>query len=457
MSTLPILKQNAYLSIFVKDNHIFANLAYTDFLAQKTYMLSDVTDLSPLKFRMDDIVFNKKFWFEYFDSLEKVFDWDIVDRRWDGIFKIVDFQSEGVGVSGLKVLVDDNQPFFNKIYLSLKDFSKDISLRIVDDKYMKGLIEGLRERLEYEDILWIDLDLSHFTVYRSKFKTVSTGIFGKEKRVGLDFSTSKISWNSEIGLIDSIKNSRLQAFLSVESSAEEVTDRWANFVANTPDFISDSIVDDVLRSYVTIQNLSIKESNREKLNGFGRVGSAVFVTGKLAKLLKKRDLLLSIIDGFELDGIFDLYIDRENRVICYGKNLIKASESEDIVVIKGDVLPKAFKVVIPEVPSRAKGKIVFTGRMLSQEFEQKEIYALNPNLEIFNIPNGRSKVVFEGALKNGTVLTHFPNTEISFISNHGGVLYESFVVDCRIRPVIYGPKAKDNKIKLQNWSNGNKE
>jgi len=457
MSTLPILKQNAYLGVFVKDNHIFANLAYTDFSAQKTYMLSDVTDLSPLKFRMDDIVFNKHFWFEYFDSLEKVFDWEIVDRRWDGIFKIVEFQSEGVGVSGIKFLVDDNQPFFNNIFLSLKDFSKDIALRILDDKYMKGLIEGLRERLGYEDILWIDLDLSHFTVYRSKFKTVSTGIFGKEKKVGLDFSTSRISWNSEIGLIDLIKNSRLQAFLSVESNAQEVTDRWANFVANTPDYISDQIVDDVMRSYVTIQNLSIKEGNKEKLNGFGRNSSAVFVTGKISKLLKKRDLLLSIIDGFELDGIFDLYIDNDNRIVCYGKNLIKASESEDIVVIKGDVLPRACKIVIPEVSSKAKGKIVFIGKMLSQEFEQKEIYALNPNLEIFNIPNSRNKVVFEGLLKNGTVLTHYPNKDISFISNHEGVSYDSFVIDCRIRPVIYGPKAKDNRVKLQNWNNGNKE
>ena len=457
MSTLPILKQNAYLSVFVKDNHIFANLAYTDFLAQKTYMLSDVTDLSPLKFRMDDIVFNKQFWFEYFDSLEKIFDWDIVDRRWDGIFKIVDFQSEGVGISGVKILVDDNQPFFNNIFLSLKEFSKDITLRVVDDKYMQVLIEGLRERIGYEDILWIDLDLSHFSVYRSRFKTVSTGIFGKEKKIGLDFSTSKLSWNSEIALIDSIKSSKLQAFLSVESSTQEVTDRWANFVANTPDYVSDKIVEDVMRSYVTIQNFSIRESNIEKLKGFGKSGSAIFVTGKLAKLLKKRDLLLSIIDGFELEGIFDLYLDNDNKIVCYGKNLIKASESEDIVVIKGDVMPRACKVVAPEVSSRAKGKIVFIGKMFSQEFQQKEIYALNPNLEIFNIPNGRNKVVLEGNLKNGTVLTHYPTTEISFISNHSGVMYDSLVIDCRIRPVIYGPKAEDNKIKLQNWSNGNKE
>lgn len=458
MNTLPILKKNAYLTLLIKDNHIFANLAYTDFVAQKTYMLSDTTDLSPLKFRMDDIVFNGEFWFEYFNSLEKVLGWNIVDRQWQGVFKIVDFQDEGEGVSGIKILVDDNQPFFNKIYHSLKEFSKDIALRIVDDKYMKGIIEGLRNRLGYEDILWVDIDLSHFTVYRSRDKQSSFGIFSKERKKEREFSTSKISWGSEIGLIDSIKSSKLQAFLSLESNSDNVMDRWANFVAHTPDYISDLNVEDILRSFVTIQNLSIFENNREKFEAFGRGNSAIFVTGKLAKIMDRRNLLYSLIDGFELEGMFDLFLDSENRVVSYGRNLIEASLSEDILVIKGDVLPSVSKVVIPHVNiSKGKNKVIFSGSIVSQDFEKIDIYAINPNLEIFNIPYKSNKVVVEGSLKSGAVLTHYPTTDISFISAHEGVIYDSLVVDCRIRPIVYGPKPKDNKIKLQNWSNGNKK
>ena len=458
MDTLPILKKNAYLTLLIKDNHIFANLAYTDFVAQKTYMLSDTTDLSPLKFRMDDIVFNREFWFEYFNSLEKALGWDFVDRQWQGVFKIVNFQDEGEGVSGMKVLVDDNQPFFNEIYSSLKEFSKDIALRVVDDKYMKGIIEGLRDRLGYEDILWIDIDLSHFTVYRARDRVSSSGIFSKEKKKEKEFSTSKISWSSEIGLIDSIKSSKLQAFLSLESNSDNVIDRWANFVAQTPDYISDPNVQDILRSFVTIQNLSMFESNREKFDSFGRKNSAIFLTGKLAKIMEKRNLLFSLIDGFELEGIFDIFLDSENRVVSYGKNLIEGSQSEDILVIKGDVLPSVCKVVIPQISvSKGKNKIVFSGSIVSQDFEKIDIYAINPNLEIFNIPYKANKVVVEGELKNGAVLTHYTNTDISFISAHEGILYDSLVLDCRIRPVVYGPKPKDNKIKLQNWSNGNKK
>ncbi|NLE30904.1 hypothetical protein GX618_01350, partial [Candidatus Dojkabacteria bacterium] len=88
MNILPTFKENAYLTLLIKDNFIYANLAYSNLVAQRTFLLSDSTDLSPLKFRLDDITFTKEFWFEYFDSLEKFFDWDIVDRTYEGIFKI---------------------------------------------------------------------------------------------------------------------------------------------------------------------------------------------------------------------------------------------------------------------------------------------------------------------------------------------------------------------------------
>lgn len=458
MDTLPILKQNAYLTVLVKDNHMFANLAYTDFLAQKTYVLSDITDLSPLKFRMDDIVFNKGFWLEYFNSLEKEFDWNIVDRQWGDIFRIANFQSEGEGVSGIRVLVDDNQPFFNKIYLSLKEFSRDIVLRIVDDKYMKSMIEGLRGRLGYEDIMWIDMDLSHFTIYRSRYVGSSGSIFRKEKKLeDLEFTVSHISWSSEIGLIDSIKNSKLQAFLSIEANSDDVLNRWANFVATPPSYISDPVVSDVLRSFATIQNLSIRENNKEKLNDFGREGSAVILTGKLVNLLDRSDLYLSLIDGLELEGMFDMYVDSNNRLITYGKNLTQASLSDEIIVIKGDIVPHVSKVVIPSVSTRAKAKVVFSGKMLSQGFEQKDLYAFNPSLDIFTIPNTIEKVIIEGELRNGTVFSHYASKDVSFVSGLNGVFYDSLVVDCRIKPAIYGPKPSDNKIKLQNWRNGSKE
>src|SRR5512133_1412976 len=116
MSTLPMLEKNSYLSLVISDNNIWAHLAYTDHNANREYILSDFTDLNPLKQRLDDDFFTKNFWYEYFDNLEKVFNWNIVDRNGYGIFSFRKFVEEGDGIAGIRILMDENQKYFNKIF-----------------------------------------------------------------------------------------------------------------------------------------------------------------------------------------------------------------------------------------------------------------------------------------------------------------------------------------------------
>jgi hypothetical protein len=442
MEELPIFKKNAYLDVIVKDNCIFANLAYTDLKAQRTFVLSDETDLSPLKFRLDDIVFTRNFWSEYFNSLEKVFDWDIVDRVWKDIFKIKEFEDEGVGVSGIRVVVDDNQPFFKNIYLSVKEFSRDISLKMLDDKYMENLLVGFLDRLGYEDIVWLDLDISHFSIYRAR------------KDVTKDFVSAKIDWSNEIGVIDFVKSSRLQAFLSVDSSSQELSDKWANFVAHNHRYVSDPVINDVLRAFTTLQLLSIKESHSEKINMFGRKKSALFLSGSIPKLLSKKGLFFSLIDGLELDGIVDVCVDQPNKVLSYGKSLLERETSKDIVVIKKDILPFASKLIIPEVPQKSRNKPIFNAKLLSQEFETQEIYGLSPNLQVINLPTEYDKVVVEGSLTNGAIFPHFTSNDIEFLSSKGDITFSDIVIDARERPIVYGPSVYKNRIKLKTWGDG---
>ena len=166
MSKLPLFEKNAYLSIVIKDNGLWTHLAYTDHNASREYILSDFTDLNPLRYRLDDEVFNINFWNEYFNSLEKLFSWDIVQKDKANIFTFKKFSKEGDGVSGVRIQIDDNQKFFTKIFNSIRTFSNDISLRVIDDKYMYSLLDGISEKLGYEDLLYIDMDIYDFTVYR---------------------------------------------------------------------------------------------------------------------------------------------------------------------------------------------------------------------------------------------------------------------------------------------------
>lgn len=457
MNTLPTFKENAYLTLVIKDNFIYANLAYSNLVAQRTFVLSDSTDLSPLKFRLDDFTFTKYFWYEYFDSLEKVFDWDIVDRTYEGVFKIKEFEHEEVGVSGIKILVDDNQPFFKNIFISLKEFSRDISIKLLDDKYINQLLSGFLDRMGYDEIVWIDLDISHFSVYSAVKENVTSGMFNKVVDRKTNISSSKIDWSNEIGLIDFIKTSKLQSFLSGECLEEELTNKWGNLIAHSCEFISDPVLHDVLRAFTTLQLLSIKQSNPDKLKGILSPTSAVIVTGNIAQLLTKRELLFSVIDGLELEGMFDLFIDNENKLFSYGKSIIDKEKSQDIVILRGDVLPKATKVLIPQVPLKSKSKVIFAGKVSAQGVEPRDIYAFGSSLQILKIPSIGEKIIIEGDLKNGTVFSHYTFTNIEFMSTKRSFEYEYLVIDGRNRPIVYGPNPQDNRAKFKIWKDADKE
>ncbi len=457
MSVLPILKQNAYLTLLIKDNFVFANLAYSDLNAQRTYVLSDKTDLSPLKFRLDDSVFTKDFWFEYFDSLEKEFDWDIVDRTYEGVFNIKQFVREEVGVSGIRVLVDDNQPFFHNIFRSIKEFSKDIALKILDDRYIQTLSTGIIDRMGYDNILWLDLDISHFSVYRTRKRPSSGRASSKDTAQEVSFTTSKIDWSNEIGLIDFVKSSKLQAFLGIESCSEDISNRWANLIAHNCEYLLDPVLHDILRAFSTLQLLSLSQSNEKKMDNLIQGNSAIFVSGNISGLLSKRELLFSIIDGLELEGVTDLFIDKENRVLTLGKSMVEKELSSDIIVLKGDILPKALKVIIPDVPSRSKNKIIFKAQSLSQNSEPRDIYALGSLLQVLKLPDVGEKAIIEGELTNGAVFSHLTSNRVQFLSSKNGLMYEYLVVDGRHRPIVYGPSAQNNRVKFRLWGDGDKE
>lgn len=453
--SLPILDKKGYLTILVKDNHLYANLAYSDFANDMTYLLTDVTDLSPLKFRMDDMVFNQHFWNEYFNSLEKLWKWDIVDRVWEDTFKFIPFEEEGVGLNGIKILVDDNQPFFKNIYKSLNEYSKDITLRVVDKQYMRNLLQELSGRLKYDDVLWVDLDLSRFTVSRYTKKELGRKSLFNKTEESRDYDSASIDWNNEIGIIDSINSSKLKAFLSGDSSHEESLNRWANFIAHSVDSLSDPLLEDILRAFTTVQNFSIKTEKSYLFDNLGK-NTAIFLTGQISKLLPKKYLLLSLIDGFELEGDFDLYIDNDERLISYGRNLAQKEQSQEVSVLKRDILPLCTKLLIPELRShRARNKVIYSAALTSQDFNRKDLYSINPNLEVFEIPVADNKVIIDGELKNGAYING--EQKHDFVSSSSGVIYSELVVDGRFRPVVYGPKVKDNRVKLQKWLNGDKK
>ncbi|MHC1716982.1 MAG: hypothetical protein AB9915_03835 [Candidatus Dojkabacteria bacterium] len=453
MSKLPLFEKNAYLSIVIKDNGIWSHLAYTDHNASREYILSDFTDLNPLRYRLDDEIFNLNFWNEYFNNLEKVFGWNITQKDTTEIFTFRKFLKEGDGVSGVRIQVDDNQKFFNKIFNSIRTFSNDISLRVLDDAYMYSMLDGLSEKMGYGDLLYIDMDIYDFTVYRVK------KIYDKkEKTERKEFTRSKINWGSEFSVIDSIKDARFKAFLATDLSNGQVLNYWSNFVLNRVFSSVDPNVLDVLRAYSTIQNHSIFRDNREKLINFGVTGmeSAMIVSGYIPRILGKNRSLLTVIDGLELGGSFDCFWDLDLKLLSYGKAYVSGSNSVDIILTRKDVLSLATKVIVPTVDESSKNKVVMSGYLESLDIERTEFFALAPQFTYIDLPKHEKKTVIECDFKNNSYVLSKNTKNLSFVSIPESTMYESLLVDARPRPIIYGPDTYSNKLKLQAWLNDNK-
>ena len=449
MSKLPILQKNAYLSLVVKDNSIWAHLAYTDHNAEREYILSDFTDLNPLKQRLDDEFFTKKFWYEYFDNLEKVFNWDIVDRDTYRLQMYKTFKDEGVGLTGIRVLVDENQKYFNTIFSSLREFSKDIAIRIVDDSYIYNLLEGLLGRMEYDDILYVDMDLLDFKIYRGR-KVMENR---KEKTV---ITKSKISWGNEYGVIDSVRDARFKAFLASDFASKDILNFWSNFVINKIFFTEDPNILDILRSYTTIQNYSLYQDNIDKLSGFGTdsTNSAMIISGHIPVVLGKQKTLMTVVDGLEIMGELDCIWDLEKKILSYGKSYIFGTNSTDIILTRKEIFSSATKVLIPEVKSlKNQNKVIMSGYTESLSMEKNEFYALSPEFTFIQLPKHEDKLVVEMEFKKDIVIPNGVKSKVGFVSIPGKEDYDSILVDGRPRPIVYGPDVYTNRSKLSMWLN----
>lgn len=452
MPKLSILDKNAYLDILVKNNGIWVYLAYSDLNAGREYILSDYTDLNALRFLLDDNVFTKEFWFDYFDNLEKVFNWDIVDRDKGSIFTFRNFTQEGDGISGVRVQIDDNQQFFTKVFDSVRDFSSDISLRVIDDNYMYSILDGLCDRMGCDDMMYVDMDTYDFSIFRVSRQ------YDKERPLDQKLYTkSKMSWKDDISLIDSLKDQRFRAFLSAEISEKNLVNMWGNFVLDKPLSIMDPQLLDVIRGYATIQNFSIYRDNKKKIETFGKeyTNSVMIVSGSIPRILGKSKTLLTLIDGLELGGNFDCYFDSDSRLLAYGKSFISGVNSTDIILTRKTVLPPMTKVYIPYVKTKQQEKVILSGTVESLTIPREDFYALSSQYTYKELPKHRDKLVINGSFKNGAKQQPLGETEINLVSIPGVNEVEALLFDCRIRPIIYGPDAYANKIKLQSWINDN--
>jgi hypothetical protein len=453
MNKLPILEKNAYLTIVVKDNAIWSHLAYVDYSSEVQYILSDYTDISHLKRRLDDYLFMETFWNDYFSLLQRNFGWEMLENLDKNLNRIIQFKDENYGLSGIKVLVDDNQDFLTNIFHSISQYSHDISVRVMDIPHMRKLIGRFAESMEYKTLLYMDLDINSFQIYRvdrnSQEKTS-----GNKLPTEYRYSEMSQQWSNEIALIDSIKDRKLEAFLACDVDNSNLQNNWANLILHPVDVLLDYNLIDILRSYTTVQLLSILTNNKGKLTGIGDGSSAIVIGGKIPRLLGKKTTLLSIIDGLELHGNFDVIWDDKSEILAYGISASEGVQSSDIVIGKNEIISGITKVFIPELKSKkARNKVIFSATARSQDYDTDTHITLGDTFEMLDIKNKINKVVFEGKFENNVYLPSLDAGKTTFVSSPLGIKYDNVLVDSRLRPIIYGTDRYKNKLKIKKWLN----
>lgn len=443
MYILPNLEKNAYLVIYIKDFYISTNLIYSDFSISRYYILD-----STLEHIRIELLTNFIFWKEYFINLEKYFSWEFIHK---GTGNIMHFGGEGVGVRGIEVVIDNRyfKSYTNDIVSAIRGYILDINIRFIDNSYIGEMLEGVSNKLDYSDIMYLDLNMRDFNIYRYIKNTSSGIISGKRVKSSVYYGHIHNSYFN--GIVDKIYDNSFKAFVSRNINSD-VINTWANYINNYGLFPTNSTIEDLLRSYILAQILTIRNDNFSKFDEFGLKDekSLLIISGSLLYNIDYKLLLLSILDGFELMGDIDIVFDNNNRLVPFAHSYVNGSIQNNYIVGVTDIIDKIIKLIIPTKSTDNKHRKVISDITLSTVTQENTKYfAFNNEITFINMPD--EKYIIDIKLLNGFEL--FDKNIYSYVTTPNDLKYTQFIFDGRNRPIVYGPTYKENLIKISSWIN----
>ena len=451
--------QNAYLSIYISHSFLCANLAYyndeekkTEFFKDKSFLLNNLENLSD-----SELI---EYWLDYFKTLEKKWKWNVLETpKVSKVGVIVDFKkfsSKGEGISGCKISVSKNNVNYKKIFESLHRFSLNIKIVGISKESDRELLEQFATKIEYDDVLLLDLHSRFFKLAR-----VERQEEGKKKDLSkihlpkYTYNDVKIRWGEVPELLDLLSAGKYKTFLSKHIPSNLMSNIWGNFLQK-PVFRSNSaILHDFIRAYITIQLLSLCSENPRIGKDFGvKPGKILlWITGDLIDIPNFKEMLVAIIDGLQLRGVFDLVLDEDSLIYTFGKAFCLGEKSDEIYLEKENFLPKFTKVLAPDIDMRPDNrKAVFHGTLYGRKDESSEVFAMTSEITEISVKDPRTMYLEGRFIKNAYIEKYRKDFEIQCYDN--GVEFEQIVLDCRIKPVVYGPNIRANNIKFNMWLSG---
>lgn len=451
--------QNAYLSIYISHNFLCANLAYVEKDTNRSFFLKDKSFLPD---NFEDLTESELFeyWLNYFRTLGKKWNWELLDppkpSKKGLIMDMKNFFAEGYGTSGCKISVSRNNPNYRKIFDSLRRFSLDIKIVGISRDSDRELLEKFATALGYEDVLLLDLHSRFFKLARVERKEGEVKKdLSKIHTPEYFYNNVKVRWGNIEELLELLNAGKYKTFLSKHTPSDFISNIWANFLRN-PIFKSDSeLLMDFIRAYITIQLLSLANENPRIAKDFGvkPTKNLLWVTGDLIEIPSFKELLVATIDGLQLQGVFDLVLDSDSLIYTFGKTFSMGEKSDEIVLTRENFLPHFTKVFVPDISVKPESrKSMFYGTLFDRGGKSLDIFAMSSEITEVSVRNPKD-MYMEGRFVKDAYLEFFrKDFEIQFAEN--GIYWDRVILDCRAKPVTYGPNIRSNSIKFNMWLSG---
>ncbi len=459
MSKLPLLEKNAYLKILIDSSGIYSHLVYSDYSNEKFYVLTDYTKPEDLNHPLpkDSEV---EFLEEYLSELAEKFEWEFfIDT--DTYF-LKDVVAEGIGLGGVTIYIDTKTVQYRKnLATDIRTSFGDFKFQVLDQDYIESLLKLFASKFGYKDVFWIDVDVDGLAVNRLQAYEKNDNL-----NLGYRYDPYLEEDLNEAELLDLIRNKEILSFIKESGNISKYVNDWANYVLGNTIFIYSELMKDFLRGATTLRLFSHFNEKQGEMRKFGvnkvlldqkegaKSECAVIITGIASNILDFNELLIAVIDGIQLSGHFDLFMDKEKKLFTYGNSYLYGVNSEDIILNKQIVLDDVHKIIIPDLPKmRGGGKSVMTGRVYNVEKGELEIYGVMPRFKQFNVRDiNQHKTYLDVNFVKGAKLKDF-GKKVEFFLDPSVLNYSSVIFDLRDKPVSYGPDAGANNMKWSRWFN----
>lgn len=446
MNNLPTLNKNAYLKIYLSADSLYAQLAYSHYDIGRSYILREEMPID--RDHDQDDLSDPLFWKEYFESLEKIFGWEMVNDY----MQLIPLDSEGNGINGIKMIISDSGLDTSKILGAVREVSKDIQIVLSTPTSRKDTLIGISQRLGIKDVLHLDLNLREFRLSR---------VFEEGRRKNINdlsldrfkWEEGSIQWRDPNALIEAARNAKLRAFLSSEVKEDVLMNAWSNFVFRSSRITTSELLLDIIRAYITVQLLTIRNDNKDMFKGLGesRDGVMLFITGDLLQILPEKNLILSLVDGLELEGVIDVVFDHNNSTEIWGQSYVEGPTSTDMVVHAQELWEQRERLYVLGISGRKKDKrAVYTVDVEGEKVVKEDYFALSGSITTIDLPKHISKLLVDSKFEQGAYIRDGDKKD-SFVSDPSKIEVGKIFVDGRHKPVVYGPEPRKNLSKLNEW------